>query len=64
MPREYEAIRDSLEAQGKPAKTAKRIAAATYNSRHPKGPFVTGHSEGHPGRMERLAGRAKSKAER
>lgn len=42
MPKEYEAIRDSLVAQGKPIKTAKRIAAATYNTRHPGRP-VTGH---------------------
>lgn len=63
MPKQYEAIRDSLEASGKPAKTAKRIAAATYNSRHPNGPFVTGHSEG-KGRMETLKGKAKTSAER
>lgn len=32
MPKKYEAIRDRLTAQGKPAATAKRIAAATYNA--------------------------------
>ena len=42
MPKEYESIRDSLVQQGKPLKQAKRIAAATYNSRHPSRP-VTGH---------------------
>lgn len=45
MPAQYEKIRDSLEARGKSAKAAKSEAAATYNARHPKGPFVTGHHE-------------------
>lgn len=35
MPKEYEAIRDSLIKRGDSVKKAKRIAAATYNKRHP-----------------------------
>lgn len=46
MPKKYEAIRDSLEAKGKPAKVAKRIAAATYNKqRKPNQRPVTGKSK-------------------
>lgn len=46
MPAKYEAIRDNLEAHGKSAKTAKRIAAATYNKQRKPGQApVTGHSE-------------------
>ena len=37
MPKKYERIRDSLKAQGKPPREAKRIAAATYNKQRPKG---------------------------
>ena len=37
MPEKYERIRDSLLARGKSAKTAKRIAAATYNKHRKKG---------------------------
>jgi len=39
MPKQYEAIRDSLIARGKSEKEAKRIAAATYNKRHPGHPM-------------------------
>lgn len=39
MPAQYEAIRDSLIKRGKSAKEAKRIAAATYNARHPGHPM-------------------------
>jgi hypothetical protein len=39
MPKQYEAIRDSLISRGKSEKEAKRIAAATYNSRHPGHPM-------------------------
>jgi hypothetical protein len=35
MPKEYEAVRDSLKRRGKPSKLAKRIAAALWNKRHP-----------------------------
>ena len=35
MPKEYEAIRDSLLKRGKSLKKAKQEAAATYNKRHP-----------------------------
>jgi hypothetical protein len=46
MPEKYEKIRDSLEARGKPAKEAKRIAAATYNKqRKPGQKPVTGHMD-------------------
>ena len=44
MPREYEAIRDALRKHGKPMDTAQRIAAATYNKRHPGNPMGSGHS--------------------
>lgn len=44
MPRIYEAIRDKLEGQGMPAKSAKSHAAAIYNSQHPGRP-VTGKSD-------------------
>ena len=37
MPAQYEAIRDRLLSQGKSRKEAERIAAATFNSRRPKG---------------------------
>lgn len=37
MPKKYEKIRDSLEAQGKSPKIAKRIAAATYNAQRKPG---------------------------
>lgn len=37
MPRQYEHIRDSYEAAGKSPKTAKRLAAMTYNAHRPAG---------------------------
>lgn len=43
IPKRYEAIRDSLKKQGKSAKVAKRIAAATFNkTRKPSEKPVTG----------------------
>jgi len=39
MPKQYEAIRDRLMQDGKSEKEAKRIAAATYNKRHPGHPM-------------------------
>lgn len=39
MPAQYEAIRDSLVKQGKDYDEAQRIAAATYNKRHPGKPM-------------------------
>lgn len=39
MPAQYEAIRDDLIKRGKSEKEAKRIAAATYNARHPGNPM-------------------------
>jgi hypothetical protein len=44
MPREYEAIRDSLKKSGKSDKEAKSEAAAIFNKRHPNAP-VTGKHE-------------------
>ena len=38
MPKQYEAIRDKLVAQGKSLKEAKTSAAKIYNSKHPKAP--------------------------
>ena len=47
MPAKYEAIRDSLKAQGKPAAQAKSIAAATYNAQRKPGQApVTGKHKG------------------
>jgi hypothetical protein len=43
MPRQYERIRDSLAAKGEDMKTAKRIAAATYNKQHPGAPMSPAH---------------------
>ena len=40
MPKMYEAIRDRLISKGKSEKEAKRIAAATYNTRHPGNPVT------------------------
>ena len=40
MPAEYEAIRDNLRKRGKSMKEAKRIAAATFNKRHPGKPLA------------------------
>ncbi len=45
MPKQYEAIRDSLVSSGMSLKDAKSHAARIYNSKHPKAP-VTGKSEG------------------
>ncbi len=39
MPKEYEAIRDSLLKRGVKPEEAKRIAAATYNKRHKHNPL-------------------------
>ena len=39
MPKEYTAIKEALLGRGKPEKEAKRIAAATFNSRHPGNPM-------------------------
>jgi hypothetical protein len=35
MPREYEAMRDSLVRKGMSLKRAKTVAAKTWNARHP-----------------------------
>lgn len=38
MPKEYEAMRDDLIKRGKGVKEAKKIAAMTWNKRHPDNP--------------------------
>jgi hypothetical protein len=43
MPAEYEKIRDSELKRGASIKDAKRIAAATYNKRHPGQPMSNQH---------------------
>lgn len=46
MPKQYEDIRDSYMKSGKSEKTAKKLAAMTYNAHRPKGaPPVTRNSE-------------------
>ncbi len=46
MPRQYEHIRDSYVKAGKPLKTAKKLAAMTYNAHRKKGtPPVGPHSD-------------------
>ncbi len=40
MPAEYTKIRDKLIKSGRDPKEAKRIAAATYNKRHPSAPVT------------------------
>lgn len=44
MPKQYEAIRDSLVKKGKSLKQAKTSAAKIYNSKHKKNP-VTRNSD-------------------
>ena len=39
MPKAYEEIRDSYLKRGKSEKEAKKLAAMTYNSRHPGHPM-------------------------
>jgi len=39
MPKQYTEIRDSYIKRGKSAKEAKRLAAMTYNSKHPGHPM-------------------------
>jgi hypothetical protein len=45
MPKEYEAIRDNLVKEGKDYDEAQRIAAATYNKRHPDHPMTGKHDQ-------------------
>jgi hypothetical protein len=46
MPKQYEAVRDSYESRGVPAKRAKTLAAMTYNAhRGPDTPPVTRASD-------------------
>ena len=53
MPAQYEHIRDSYVAAGKPLSLAKRLAAMTYNAhRKPGVAPVTGRAEGS---LERVA---------
>lgn len=39
MPKQYEHIRDSYIRRGKSVKEAKKLAAMTYNARHPGHPM-------------------------
>lgn len=39
MPKQYEEIRDSYVRRGKSLKEAKKLAAMTYNARHPGHPM-------------------------
>ena len=53
MPKQYEDIRDSYVAAGKPLSLAKKLAAMTYNAhRKPGVAPVTGRSEG---RLEKIS---------
>lgn len=46
MPAQYEHIRDSYVKAGKPLKTAKKLAAMTYNAHRPAGVAPVGpHSD-------------------
>lgn len=38
MPKQYEDIRDSYRKRGKSLKTAKKLAAMTWNKLHPNNP--------------------------
>lgn len=40
MPKQYEAIRDKLIAEGKSSQDAKKHAAMIYNSKHPGAPVT------------------------
>jgi hypothetical protein len=51
MPAKYEAIRDSYVKAGKPLKTAKKLAAMTYNSQ--RGPGVAPVTRATP-KLEKL----------
>lgn len=42
MPAEYVAIRNALRKKGTSMHSAQRIAAATYNKRHPSAPMGSG----------------------
>lgn len=48
MPRQYEAIRDSLIEKGYSEEEAKRIAAATWNKHHPEDPISPSHEPEEP----------------
>jgi hypothetical protein len=48
MPKEYLAIERSELKRGKSKKVAKRIAAATYNKRHPGHPVTKDYDKKHP----------------
>lgn len=59
MPKQYEDIRDSYLKRGKSLKEAKRLAAMTYNARHPGHPLKPSHdfSRTRPGFINRRRGR-------
>lgn len=56
MPKRYERIRDSLLAQGRNEKDAKRIAAATYNKTRKSGEPSLAHRVARE-KLERKVGR-------
>jgi hypothetical protein len=61
MPAQYEAIRDSCVAAGKPLSLAKRLAAMTYNAHRRRGMApVTGRSDG-GGTLSAIAATARMK---
>ena len=43
MPKQYEEIKKALLRAGKSLREAKRIAAATYNKKHPNSPVHPGY---------------------
>ena len=62
MPAQYEAIRDSYEAAGKPVSLAKKLAAMTYNARRGKGvPPVGRYSDSPGGTLASIAAKARTK---
>ena len=48
MPKEYLAIEREQLKKGKSKKVARRIAAATYNKRHPRHPVTIDYDKKHP----------------
>lgn len=59
MPRQYEHIRDRYVAKGMDYDKAQSIAAATYNTQHPKAPMTRAHPDGgvREAVMKRLRGK-------
>jgi hypothetical protein len=53
MPAEYLAIERQQLKSGKSKKVAKRIAAATYNKKHPGNPVTKDYDKKHPMKMNK-----------